>query len=298
MSDCEIVCSSWEDYLPTLPDDSVDLIVMSPPYEAARTYGVGFRLSGEEWVKWMVDCFHQCRRVCKGLVACVCQGQTTDYRWSGVPALLLADLIRAGFAARNPPIYHRVGIPGSGGKDWLRSDYEWIICTTRGGRLPWSDNTAMGQPPKFGPGGEMSYRGVDGRRVNACGDNRRANGRYKRIKGPRTVSGDVSHSKDYSVPAIANPGNVIKCNVGGGGAMGDKICHQNEAPFPEFLAEFFVRSFCPPGGVVCDPFSGSGTTAAMALRFGRRFRGCDIRQSQVDLTTRRIANVTPEMFLE
>jgi DNA modification methylase len=69
--------------------------------------------------------------------------------------------------------------------------------------------------------------------------------------------------------------------------MGSRICHENEAPFPEFLAEFFVLSFCPPGGTVLDPFCGSGTTLAMALRHGRKAIGIDVRASQVELTKRR-----------
>ena len=64
--------------------------------------------------------------------------------------------------------------------------------------------------------------------------------------------------------------------------------------FPESLVEFFVKSFCPPGGVVVDPFSGSGTTGAVAVRLGRRFLGCDVRQSQVELSRRRIASVAVE----
>jgi DNA modification methylase len=74
----------------------------------------------------------------------------------------------------------------------------------------------------------------------------------------------------------------------GGGRIGDLLAHENEAPFPEQLAEFFVLSFCPPDGVVCDPFVGSGSTAEVALRWGRRFIGCDVRQSQVELSRRRI----------
>lgn len=88
-------------------------------------------------------------------------------------------------------------------------------------------------------------------------------------------------------PKIANPGNVIKCVVGGG-RMGSKLAHENKAPFPESLAEFFIRSFCPPYGLVLDPFSGSGTTGAAAIRCGRRFVGVELRASQVELTERRI----------
>ena len=70
--------------------------------------------------------------------------------------------------------------------------------------------------------------------------------------------------------------------------MGHPLAHENEAPFPETLAEFFVRSFCQPGGLVLDPFCGSGTVLAVAKKHGRQAIGIDIRQSQVDLTRRRL----------
>lgn len=207
-----------------------------------------------------------------------------------------------------------VGIPGSGGPDWLRNDYELIVCTTRPGRLPWSDNTACGHPPKWAPGGEMSHRLSNGTRRNAWGDSdstsqTNVNGERKKTlvgaKGkrrPRRVTrghsdGDTINSDGYDPPAIANPGNVIHVKVGGN-LMGSPLAHKNEAPFPQSLCEFFVRSFCPPYGIVCDPFTGSGTTGAAAVKWQRRFIGCDVRQSQVQLATRRIGDETPLMFTE
>jgi hypothetical protein len=261
-------------WLDSLPADGADLLFASPPYEAARTYGIDFNLRGQAWVDWMVRIIKAALRPCRGLVAFVLQGQVRNFQWSATPALLMADLHRAGVCLRNPPIFHRVGIPGSGGPDWLRSDYEWIVCASRGGKLPWADPTAMGHPPKWQPGGKPSHRCTDGQRVNAR---------------PRTGP-DEGERQPYKPPKLANPGNIVHCNVGGG-LIGSKLAHENEAPFPEALAEFFVRSFCPSGGLVLDCFSGSGTTGAVAIRHGRRFAGCDIRASQVELSRRRIAEV-------
>jgi hypothetical protein len=292
-------CADCAPWLTGLPEGCADLVLFSPPYERARLYledgaDLGVARDTAEWVVWMVQVFRACRRVCKGLVACVCEGQTKNYRYSGAPFLLLADLVRAGFHARKPPIYRRVGIPGSGGPDWLRNDYEPIICTTRGGKLPWSDSTACGHPPRWAPGGDPSHRTKDGSRVS--------DKRHTKRQPDGTTGGQV-----YVPPQLANPGNVaqraytaqevaallggggdvIDCVVGGG-RMGSKLAEQNEAPFPESLAEFFVKSFCPPGGLVLDPMCGSGTTGAVAARLGRRFLGCDLRQSQVDLSRRRL----------
>jgi hypothetical protein len=274
------------DVLASLPLDAVSLVFGSPPYVGARLYledgrDLGIARDTDAWVKWMLRVYRACLRVCTGLVAFVVEGQTRNFSYDAAPILLAAELSRAGICLRKPPIYRRVGIPGSGSTDWLRNDYELIICATHGGKLPWADNTACGKPPKYKPGGAMSYRTVTGERCNA------GKGRGTRGKS----DGDGQTAEGYKQPKLANPGNVIDCKVGGG-RMGHELAHKNEAPFPEELAEFFVKSFCPPGGIVLDPFAGSGTTLAVALRHGRRALGIDLRESQVELTRRRVETGT------
>jgi hypothetical protein len=271
------------DWLRALPDDSVDLVMCSPPYEAARTYRIDFKLRGQEWVDWAVERFVECVRVSKGLVVWVVEGQTRDFRWTATPILLAADLHRKGIHLRKPPIYQRYGIPGSGGPDFWRNDYEFCITGSRGGPLAWSDNTACGHKPRFKTGGGMSNRHADGTR---------ANGKARLEATTELRKGKESH-EGYTTPVLANPGNVIWCGAVGGGHLGDSRAHLNEAPFPTKLVDSFIQCFAPPGGIVCDIFSGSGTTAAVALKWNRRFIGCDIRQSQVDLTKRRISELQP-----
>ena len=276
--------------MPTLPDNAVDLVFCSPPYEDARTYGIDFNLRGQDWVDWCVPRYMECLRVSKGLVAWVVEGKTRQFRYSCTPALLITDLHRAGVHLRKPPAFQRVGIPGSGGPDWLRNDWEFIVCATSGGKLLWSDNTAMGHPPKWAPGGALSHRHADGRRKNESDGPKAKARRVARITRPPNSSGGY-HEQGYTVPSKANPGNVIECIVGGG-VMGSKLCHENEAPFPESLAEFFILSYCPPGGTVLDPFSGSGTTASVAVKNDRNAIAIDIRESQVELTNKRLADST------
>lgn len=245
-----------------MQNDSVDLVFCSPPYEDCRTYSIDFSMQGKEWVEWCVEWFSECYRVCRGLTAAVVEGKTRKFQWSATPVLLMAELHNAGIKLRKPPAFCRVGIPGSGGPDWLRNDYEFIVCAAKG-KLPWSDNTAMGGEPKYQRGGGATNRTKSGQRASAA---------------------------EYARPAKTNPGNVVRCTVGGG-HMGHELAHSNEAPFPESLADFFIRSFCPPGGLVLDPFSGSGTTCAAAIKAGRRAIGIDIRQSQTDLARRRLDDV-------
>ena len=310
-------CLLW---LRSLPDDCCDLVMCSSPYSDARSYGeLDFRLKGEDWVRWMFGVAAECSRVCKGLVVIVCDGKTEDKRYDCTPLLLAADLHRAGYHLRHPCCYFRYGVPGSGSTDWLRNDWEPVLCLSRPGKLPWSDNTACGRPPKYGPGGEMSNRTRSGARVNQWGG-RESSGNSKRRSGQPQPPGRPSHwYGDDASPAIANPGNVVKATydaeevrqllaglathelttgdvircLAGGGAMGSRLAHENEAPYPESLVEPFVLSFCPPAGLVLDPFTGSGTTGAVAVRHGRRFLGCDLRPCQVALASRRISQETP-----
>ena len=266
-----------------LADDSVDLVLSSPPYEkGARKYvGLDFQLRGEEWVEWAVPRYLECLRVSRGLVAWVVGGRTRNGRWSAVPALLAADLHRQGVRLRNPLYYQRMGTPGSGGKEWFRNDIELIVCASKG-PLPWSDPTAFGTPPKANPTAETRRRRVSKITREAAHDaGRWGNSRARRMRQRDGIG------RQPSAPNRGNPGNIIALGRADAWGMGSRYAMQTEAPFPEWLARFFVLSCCRPGGIVLDPMCGSGTVGVVAAREGRRAIVGDIRSSQVSLATER-----------
>jgi hypothetical protein len=383
-----------------LADKSVALTLTSPPYGLARLYleegvDLGIARKPEKWVKWMFNVAKECCRVTTGLVLINCAGLTRNWRYHPLPEMLMADWYRAGGECWRPAYFHRSGIPGTGGKQekcpkcdgklpeveeceycggsgkspdegdgpqWLASRIEYVLAFKDSSGNPWANGTACGHIPKWGPGGEMSYRLTDGSRVNAWGHggdgptckarrldgtfdennrpsnavqsvnqwgpvggpggggakrangklgsrfrpshapgpSRRANGEYKFVKRhTKSNAAGEDIEQFYSPPILANPGNLLSFHVGGG-AMGSQLAHINEAPFSEKFAEFFIKSFCPPGGCVLDPFSGSGTVAAVSRRLGRIGIGMDIRQSQCDLGWRRVnepKNLQAEMFV-
>ncbi len=280
--------------------DSVDIVFGSPPYENARPYEGVPLYKGEAYVEWMFRFYTEAIRISRGPVVMIMEGRTKDFEYSATPVLLMADLKRAkkcfecggvyvsddrcpdcnadasrakaAFRLRKPPAFMRYGIFGSGGPDYWRNDYEFAVFATRYdvARLPWSDPCAIGQPPKYPPGGDPSHRKSNGERVQA---------------------------KPYQPPALANPGNMrqhedegsnIRRHAVGGGHMGDLAAHKGEAPFPEGLARDFILCFCPPGGTVYDPFIGTGTTAVVAATEGRNFIGSDLRLNQLELTRERL----------
>ena len=275
-------CLEW---MRAQPGPVCDLCFTSPPYEDCRTYGIGFKLKGQAWVDWMIPRVVAMCRVTDGLVFINAAGKVSQFKYRPVVEWLVADLTRHhGLVCGPAPyVFHRVGIPGSGGPHYHRRDWEPVYSFARPEVLPlkWSDNTAMGKPRKYGPGGPMSNRGVDGSRKTD----------RKVMSRPRHGSRD---NGTYSIPAVANPGNVIRCKVGGG-QMGSALAHENQAPFPESLASWFVRSYCPPDGTVMDPFGGSGTVAAVATTLGRKYIAIDIRESQCDLMRRRVSGRQMEL---
>ena len=287
----------------------------------ARTYGIAAERDCLEWVNWMLDVTTAYVRVTTGLVVWVVSGVQRDKcYWPGVEGLMW-EWWRRGNQLWRPCIWHKVdangggtGIPGSGGKQWLRADWEYCLAFKREGWLPWANNTALGWEPKYDKtGGAMSNRTVDGQRINAKvggrldrgklpGSTRRKNGDYKRVARDgakdmytRNADGtrDITRGEVYTIPELVNPGNYIVRARVGGGHIGSDLAHESEAPYPEGIPEFFIRGWAPPDSVVCDPFSGSGTTAKVAVKFDRRFIGCDLRESQCLLTRRRMQEIEP-----
>jgi hypothetical protein len=180
--------------------------------------------------------------------------------WNYWPACegLLYQWWKQGGQCWRPAYWHRVGIPGSG-RQWLRADVEYVLAfKSDASKLAFADPTANGKRVH-----EKPFWNADGSKTTQA----------------------------YTPPALANPGNLIQGITVGGGHLGHPLAHENEAPFPLKLAEWFIRGWCPPGGTVCDPFSGSGTTAHAAFNLGRNAHCFDIRLSQVFLGRKRLREV-------
>lgn len=60
------------------------------------------------------------------------------------------------------------------------------------------------------------------------------------------------------------------------------------AVYPEELVETPIRACCPKGGIVLDPFLGTGTTAVAAQHLGRRWVGIELNPEYVELARQRV----------
>jgi DNA modification methylase len=69
------------------------------------------------------------------------------------------------------------------------------------------------------------------------------------------------------------------------------------ATFPPDLIKPMILAGCPAGGIVLDPFVGSGTTVMVATELGRRGIGLDLNMKYLDVNAReRLASVQPLIF--
>lgn len=73
----------------------------------------------------------------------------------------------------------------------------------------------------------------------------------------------------------------------------ERVDHPTQKPLE--IIERMVLASCPPGGVILDPFMGSGTTAIAAKRCGRNFVGFELNPEYCQIIDNRLAS--PEAHL-
>lgn len=257
-----------------LADDSVDLVFGSPPYAGkASRYngGLSVRWSPEAWVEFMLRVTQEACRVSKGFVIWVVNDPVSGGRHHPACAGLQWEWYRRGLGwNERPDIWHKNAPPNRCRKDrqdWFSNDYEPVLVFMREGVRPQINWQEVADPPRYDNGGHFRQRDAKGSR---------------------------KRGSDYPKTKLARPRDVFRALVGGG-HMGHKLACQNEAPFPLALAERYVKACCPPGGTVLDPFCGSGTTGHAAILHGRRAVLMDVRDSQIELSRRRLDDVAGQM---
>jgi DNA modification methylase len=253
------------EFLAALPTAGIDMVIGSPPYaeKGERYDGDSRRWDTCAWVEWMLRVTAAAVRVSRGYVLWVVNGAVRDgvYR-PACEGLVWEYWKRHDGGTERPCIWHKNAPPNR--RDWFGNDWEYVLAFKPVAK-PYFDWKAAAAPPRYTCGGRFRQRSAKG--------------------GQRRLG------NEYPKKDLARPRAVFRVTVGGG-HLGSELAHLSEAPLPERLVEPLVLTCCPPDGIVCDPFSGSGTTGKVAVAHGRRFVGCDLRESQVELARQRISSKT------
>ena len=94
----------------------------------------------------------------------------------------------------------------------------------------------------------------------------------------------------YDMEEVEETGHdVVKQNVQPG-------TNGHSATFPKPLIRPRIRSSCPPGGLVLDPFCGTGTALVVAVEEGRKALGFEVSTKYVAVSRTALGNISPAMF--
>ena len=282
--------------LATLPDESVDCIVTSPPYFGLRDYGVDGQIGAEaspaEYVENMRALFAEVRRV------------LTD---DGTLWLNLGDSYYSGRGApTQPDLKNSARRPGvrsldKGGVDWAKpksllgipwrvafalQDDGWILRND----IIWSKPNAMPESvaDRLSTRHEHLFMLTKSPRywfdldpirepLADVSVARAGRSRLTAYAPPGQSPGKRTESTPHD--AGRNPGDVWTIAT-------QPFSEAHFATMPPALAERCVVAGCKPHGTVLDPFSGSGTTGYAAAKHGRRYVGIDLNADYLALSLR------------
>ena len=297
--------------LKTLPDESVHCCVTSPPYYALRDYGVdgqiGIEASPKEYISRLTEVFTEVRRVLRSdgtlwlnisdtYAGKGNQGSFADPKnpkgrngqtialnnkvegckpkdMIGIPWMLAFALRDSGWYLRNDIIWMKENPMPESVKDRCARCYEHIFLFSKSRKYHF-DHLAISEP--IAPGtAERLKRGVKG--GNKFG---------KPIPGQaqqQTINRSRAHGAitDAEINPLRNKRDVWVINT-----VPFKGSHY--AAYPAKLVETCLLAGCPEGGIVLDPFMGSGTTGMVARQLDRHFIGIELNPEFTEMAYRRI----------
>ena len=246
-------------------EGQVDLIVTSPPYADARHehYDSVHPDDFADWFMTFHEPFWNALKPSGSLVLNikdkVVNGVRHRYVWRTIEALS-----GAGWFCIEDYLWHKTNpMPGY----WptrLRDGWEYCFHLAKSKR-PYMDQDAVRQPVGDWVESRLAKLGANDRSrqnsANASGFGR-----------------DISR--------WVNKQTVLPSNVLSLPLVGKNKGHP--AVFPVDLPLFFIRLLCPEGGLVVDPFGGSGTTGLAALASGRRYVLIDNNEEYCQAAVRRL----------
>jgi len=251
----KIICGDAVVELKKFPDNSIDLVVTSPPYDGIRKYnGFSFDLhaTGKEIYRVLKE---------GGIVAMVIQDQTKDFGKTLTSFRTIVDWVdNIGFKLFETVIYRKYGAEGAWWNKRFRVDHEYMPIFLKGERPQYFNKEPLKIPSKHG-------------------------GKTMTGGGTRLTNGVRIATRSITINPMKCRGTIWEYMTAGDGT---RLKHQHPATFPDNLPYDFIQCFCPPGGIVLDPFIGSGTTALAAIKLERNYIGIDISKEYCELSKKRV----------
>jgi len=321
MDNIQILEGDCIETLKTLPEQSVQTCVTSPPYYGLRDYGnkkqIGLEETPEAYVEKLVTVFREVWRVLKddgtlwlnlgdsyahslrqsgpqhaGILANNSKGQIKQgfkplqkgYKEKdliGIPWLVAFALRADGWYLRQDIIWAKPNPMPESVKDRCTKSHEYIFLLSKSAKY-YYDYEAIKEPIKDS---SISRLGQDVE--NQKGSDRvpgKTNGKMKAVK-----FGGNKAEADGTTYITANKKSVWFVTT-------KPYREAHFATFPPDLIEPCILAGSKEGDIVLDPFNGSGTTGEVSIKHRRNYIGCELNPDYIKLTHKRLAKVQPVLM--
>jgi len=261
----EILQGDCLEVLRNANDDSIDLIITSPPYADRRAHTYG-GVKPEQYVEWFLPRAEQFLRVLKptgSFVLNIKEKAENGERHTYVLELILA-LRKQGWYWTEEYIWHKKNCYPGKWPNRFRDSWERCLHFTK------SRKFKMNQESVMVPMGEWADS-----RLKSLGKNDVV--RYDSQVG----SGFGKNIANWAQRTMAYPTNVLHMAT----ECGNK---NHSAAFPRALPEWFIKLFTDEDDTVLDPFAGSGTTLEVAKELRRNTIGIEILPEYCEMAREKI----------
>ena len=286
--------------LKKLKDESIDMVITSPPYWALRDYGVkgqlGLEPTFEEYINKLCNIFDEVKRVLKPDGTCWVNMGDTYGTQSGagrdgkfgkkntnnqqfiqpkgvhkslcqIPSRFAIEMTNRGWILRNEIIWHKPNCMPQSVKDRFTVDFEKLFFFVKNKKYYFEQQLEEAIWKEDGRAGlgRVHYRG---KREGQKGTGQENFVKIVDKKNKRTV---------WKISTKPFPGAHF-------------------AVFPPELVQTPIKAGCPRGGVVLDPFMGAGTTAVVAKQLDRDYLGIELNAEYIKIAEKRLSQVQKRLL--
>ena len=249
-----IVYGDCAEQLKKLADNSVDLIVTSPPYADQRktTYG---GVAVNQYVEWFLPITNELLRVLKptGTFILNIKEKVQNGERSTYVIELILEMRKQGWLWTEEFIWHKKNCYPGKWPNRFRDAWERLLQFNKSKQFNMYQEAVMVSTGDWAKTRLKKLSETDKIRDNS-----------------KVGSGFGKNISNWEGREMAYPTNVLHLAT----ECGNK---NHSAAFPEALPEWFIKLFTKEGDMVLDPFAGSGTTLVVAQRMHRNSIGIEIK---------------------
>ena len=272
-------------------DNSVDLVITSPPYADIVNYGKNISIQKpDEYCDWLLPLFDQVNRILKPSGSFILNINDTckkGYRNPFIYELIYRSQKETDLKFYDTYIWHKMnGIPNGGAKRF-RNTTEFIFHFVKDQRhLKFYMERVLREPAEETKS-RMKYdwkikthgQIIDGERQNKKTIN------YLTGSTNKTKEGYTLPQTKRTLPDKVRPDNVVRFHTAGH-ARDNTIRHP--APFYKDLPAYYINLLTDEGDIVLDPFAGIGTTGLACKELNRQHIGYELNPKYVDFANKRV----------